>query len=351
MRQHVFFLMLVLVMISAASVNGRVLIGGSETDEPHGGAILDLASGRQNNLGLLLPNVQLTGEASEFVLVPTAEDPEKQAATGMLVYNTSYFLKGPGLYVWNGASWMPLRDPCRQSIIDDRDGNWYCTGDFGAAGTWMTQNLRYIPKEADGYFENDALANNGEKYYTYPGTGDAATRKAAWEDHEVYGLLYNWYAASGRPGTTNDNEGNADYDEIYQPIQGICPTDWHLPSDKEWSDLEKAIAADTWNESFWTAINYRGTTHGAKMKSQTYINDINPQGSSNIAAVGGFDVMLVGRVHSESNNYFGALASFWSSSSSDSDAWHRYLDTGHSGVNRSYSSRAGLFSLRCKKDN
>ncbi|MDR0412283.1 MAG: hypothetical protein LBH61_00565, partial [Dysgonamonadaceae bacterium] len=71
-----FFLMLTLVMTSAASVNAQLIIG-SATKDPHAGAILDLASGGQNNLGLLLPNVELDNDASVFTL--GSNDPSNPA--------------------------------------------------------------------------------------------------------------------------------------------------------------------------------------------------------------------------------------------------------------------------------
>ena len=40
-------------------------------------------------------------------------------------------------------------------------------------------------------------------------------------DEARYGRLYNWFAASDP--------------------RGLCPSGWHVPSDKEWTDLENAV--------------------------------------------------------------------------------------------------------------
>jgi uncharacterized protein (TIGR02145 family) len=94
-------------MTGTASVNAQVLIGSASKD-PHAGSILDLASGGQNNLGLLLPNVALTNDASAFVLGNSVDDAQKAAARGMVVYNTVYVPDGRGLYVWDGSKWLPM---------------------------------------------------------------------------------------------------------------------------------------------------------------------------------------------------------------------------------------------------
>jgi uncharacterized protein (TIGR02145 family) len=103
MRSKLFYLVLALVITGAASVNAQVIIG-SASEDPHAGAILDLASGRNSNLGLLLPNVQLGNEASAFTLGSNGSS-DLTTATGMVVYNTAYVLDGPGIYAWDGNEW------------------------------------------------------------------------------------------------------------------------------------------------------------------------------------------------------------------------------------------------------
>jgi hypothetical protein len=94
MRKNLFF-MLTLFIWSATSMNAQVTIGS--TEDPHPGAILDLQSTTQ---GLHLPLVVLTG-IGDFL--PGGGN--KNAAKGMLVYNTGSKLDGPGLYVWTGSEW------------------------------------------------------------------------------------------------------------------------------------------------------------------------------------------------------------------------------------------------------
>jgi uncharacterized protein (TIGR02145 family) len=330
--------MLPLVMTGAASVNAQVIIGSASKD-PHAGAILDLASGGQNDLGLLLPNVRLSVDATKFVLVPEGTpglETLKQTANGMIVYNAAGKPAGPGLYVWDGNLWVPINNIC-PSPVYDAEGNDYSTGWFGATGCWMTQNLRITR----GLVENT--------HYTYPGTDgeDAATRKSAWAGHEVYGLLYNWETATHRTGVTAD-ETDADYDGNYQPTRGICPSGWHIPSDKEWKELVNVIDGDPISYSSESIENQPAT----KMKSETQVNK--PTNGKSIAAIeGGFDALLTGSVNDKgASSYFGSYAIFWSNSSyAGSLARYMGLDCLDSRVSHGAYGKPTLLSVRCKKDN
>jgi uncharacterized protein (TIGR02145 family) len=355
MRLRTFFLTLALVVIGAASVNAQVIIGSASKD-PHAGSILDLASGGQNNLGLLLPNVQLNNDASTFVLVSETTDEEeaKRTATGMLVYNTVGVPDGQGLYVWNGASWMPIsKNPCPRTV-EDLEGNKYAVGNFGDAGCWMTQNLRY----KGGFVE---FAD-----YNYPGpheeTPELISNSATFDKHNEYGLLYNWATATSRSEAGSESE---DTDPPH-PYQGICPNNWHVPSDKEWNDLEEVIAQSaqgvysedgslaTWNEEFRTTVGNRGS-HGTKMKSRTAVEDAdaeyNPNGLSYVRNKNGFDVLLVGHRLLGPTYAYGTGAHFWSSTSFDDEkAWYRFLNSEAVTVSRGAIAKNYKFSVRCKKD-
>jgi hypothetical protein len=108
MTKKMKFWMLALCMLSAASTNAQVIIGGNETQEPHAGAVLDLSPFGTKQLGLLLPNVELGNTASDFALLANATTEQKSAARGMLVYNIKAVLNGIGLYVWTGTEWKVI---------------------------------------------------------------------------------------------------------------------------------------------------------------------------------------------------------------------------------------------------
>jgi hypothetical protein len=100
--RKMMFLALTLMMLSAASVNAQVRIGG-ETD-PNLSAVLDLNANNDTNsgtLGLALPRVELTST--------TSFAPLKAHVAGMTVYNTKTVGDvTPGAYYNDGAKWIRI---------------------------------------------------------------------------------------------------------------------------------------------------------------------------------------------------------------------------------------------------
>jgi hypothetical protein len=101
--KKVFFLVLTLMVLSAASVNAQVRIGGST--DPNPSALLDLNATDTTTvgkLGLALPRVKLVSTTD----VATIASP----ATGLIVYNMAAAGSGvtavrPGIYIFNGTTW------------------------------------------------------------------------------------------------------------------------------------------------------------------------------------------------------------------------------------------------------
>jgi hypothetical protein len=95
MRKTICFAFMLLLW--SVSASAQVTIGSDR--EPQAGAGLDLSG----NKGLLLPNVALSNIATDFQL--EGGEGNKTTGTGMMVYNTSSNLNGPGIYVWDGERW------------------------------------------------------------------------------------------------------------------------------------------------------------------------------------------------------------------------------------------------------
>jgi uncharacterized protein (TIGR02145 family) len=366
-KKVILWIPALILLMSATSVNAQVIIGGDGIKDPHAGAGLDLSPLGTDNLGLLLPRVELTDDAEEFALVTEATPQQKTDARGMLVYNADNdILDGKGLYIWDGAKWKavalapppPVED---YSTVIDADENTYSAAKFGDAGWWMTENLRsksYIDANTEERKPIPIKNNNtntNSPYYHYPG-GVYTSTNAPEGYKDEYGLLYTWAAATGRTGILDNEENKSDQDQH----QGICPSGWHLPSDYEWNQLEQVIAesdagvysttgAITWNVSA-TSIGYR-STHAPKMKSETPVNSYATNGTSNSRTANGFDALLVGNMYSGSASGYGTYTVFWSSSSgSSSYAWYRYLYYSDTGVDRNNDNKYLMYSVRCKKN-
>ena len=99
MMKKINFLIMSLLLLSATSLKAQVTIG--DDADAHPSAVLHLVNKDSNTKGLLLPLVELTDEATKFVLDLDENDPvqEKKDAEGMIVYNTAEVLNGPGIYV------------------------------------------------------------------------------------------------------------------------------------------------------------------------------------------------------------------------------------------------------------
>ena len=104
------------------------------------------------------------------------------------------------------------------SMMDSRDGQTYKTVTIGTQ-TWMAQNLNY--KTANSFcYESSA------------------------ENCEKYGRLYLWSAAMDSVGAWNTNGkdcGDLTRCSPTDPVRGVCPEGWHLPSNTEWETMLIAV--------------------------------------------------------------------------------------------------------------
>ncbi len=202
---------------------------------------------------------------------------------------------------------------CGDNLYDSRDGKSYKTVQIGNQ-CWMAENLNVGSRINGG----EAQTDNGtiEKYCYNNNNSNCDT----------YGGLYQWnemmdYSPSddGNPGTT----------------RGICPEGWHVPTDKEFKELEKFLGmsqAEADMENTW-----RGTPAGTKLK----------EGGSS-----GYEALLSGRVSSfGSYSVLGSYEYPWTATESGSNGWRRCLRSGDSNVGRwnTFPKSYG-FSVRCVKN-
>lgn len=105
-----------------------------------------------------------------------------------------------------------------ENLTDSRDGQTYKTVTIGSQ-TWMAQNLNY---KAANSFCYESSAENCEKY----------------------GRLYLWSAAMDSVGawSTNGKDcGDLTSCSPTDPVRGVCPEGWHLPSNTEWETMLIAV--------------------------------------------------------------------------------------------------------------
>lgn len=114
-------------------------------------------------------------------------------------------------------------DSTKGSFTDSRDGNKYNWVKIGNQ-IWMAENLKWLPEVVSPATGSMTIPY----YYVYGYSGSSVTDAKNTANYTTFGVLYNWSAAmAGSASSTSNPSG----------VQGVCPTDWHLPSDAEWTEL------------------------------------------------------------------------------------------------------------------
>jgi len=208
------------------------------------------------------------------------------------------------------------------TIISDIDGNEYGTVEIGEQ-LWMRQNLK-VAHYNDGDaiptgLDNDAWSSTTEGSYAVYGDDPL--------NAEVYGNLYNWYAV--------DDD------------RGVCPENYHVPSDEEFKQLEIYLGMD---EATADLEGWRGTNQGSMLAGteELWLDGTlklnNAFGSIEFNAIPASSRGLDGIYH----NAVGEYTYFWSSDENTNDrAWYRVIYNSYSNINRySLNKRLG-HSIRC----
>jgi len=175
---------------------------------------------------------------------------------------------------------------------------------------WLKENLN-VGTRIDG---TSAQTDNGilEKYcYNDDVAGECA----------AYGGFYQWDEAMQY--------------SVTEGTQGICPPDWHVPSDAEQNVLDQYLT-----DSDQTCDAERSGWDCASAGTKLLTG-----GTSD------WEGLLSGfRYTDGSFNDQGTYTYFWSSSVSAPEAWERDFDVAEPTVSRSAASKEFGFSVRCLRD-
>jgi uncharacterized protein (TIGR02145 family) len=302
---------------------------GIGTTMPDASAALDITS---TTAGLLPPRMST---AERNVINSGAP------AVGLTIYNTDVKC----LEFWNGSAWVCMFDNTSTGIIPENAtcasatisatpctsgeiasginggirGNKYANGANGTYSVveiggqcWMQESIDVNPTESPTWVNSSDVGWYGYYNDNYQAAGE--------------GTLLQWSAAMN--GATTER------------AQGVCPTDWHIPSDCEWMYLENSLGM-TIAEQQGTGWRNSGTV-GSKLSTLT----ANGTNSS------GFTALLAGyRITNGTFSIRGTYGAWWSSSeSSASNALYRSLISSQAGVFRYSYNKDNGFSVRCLKD-
>ena len=217
----------------------------------------------------------------------------------------------------------PFKD-CGDLFYDTRNEQFYNTVLIGEQ-CWMAENLN-IGERIDG--SENMEDNDMIEKYCYDNEP---------ANCDIYGGLYQW------------NE-IMEYDTL-PGVQGICPDDWHIPTDDEWEILEGTVDSQfPFGDPEWDQEDWRGYDAGLNLKSIFgWYNGGNGSGLYNFEALpGGY------RINSTSS--FGDIemnGNWWSSSekiSANSNAFKRKLNYNADSIGRFDNNKGHGFSVRCIND-
>ena len=233
------------------------------------------------------------------------------------------------------------------SIVDSRDGQVYKTVKIGDQ-VWMAQNLNYSDSVKTPSLKGSSWCYGGmydwpDEYKEYEGLmyfeGEMIDACA------VAGRLYTWAAAIDSVSLVNDPKNPLDCGmgkdcrfELPEPIRGICPEGFHLPTDDEWNVLfTKTGGKDNSGKALKSQMGW---------KNSGYVG----VGGNGTDAYG-FTAMAVGGRENESFDDYGVYAFFWSASEGGSDtAYRNRLGNGYDASALYAYSKANGYSVRCLKD-
>jgi uncharacterized protein (TIGR02145 family) len=255
-------------------------------------------------------------------------------AEGLMLYNTD--LKR--IFWYNGASWTDMSGgeifhPCPDQPVVQYEGQTYHTVQIGEQ-CWLRENLNY------GDMADSRPLGDHEKYCYDNDTSNC----------EIYGGLYEWDAAMMW------NVGP----------QGICPSNFHIPSDEEWKILEGTLDTQSGVGSpEWDLNGWRGYDAGGKMKTSGVVEantglwNMPNTGATNES---GFTVLPGGYLNAPPpmgprdiwvNGFagIGEGAVFWSSTDDGDDrAYIRSLAADQASVHRISELKGEAASVRCLRD-
>ncbi len=308
MKNHLLIMAILAIFLSITfQLSAQVGINTDGT-QPDPSAGLDV---KFNNKGFLPPRLSLSQ-------IQTISNP----ANGLQVFCTTdskmyIFISVANLWkeVAYGTGTIVIPFSCGNPITDNRDGKSYNTIQIGTQ-CWFKENLNIGSIIAGS---QQQINNSVIEKYCYNDIESNCT---------IYGGLYQWNEMMQYLNT----EG----------VQGICPTDWHIPTDAEWTTIITFLGGES--------------VAGGKMKSTGTIEAgtglwSNPNtGATNVS---GFTAVPAGyRVLGGAFDYFSRTDYWWSSSVESfwDNVWCRYVLYSTSETLKYDQSKNNGYSVRCLKN-
>lgn len=191
----------------------------------------------------------------------------------------------------------------------DSDNNHYAIVEIGDQ-VWMAENLAYLPSVSP----SSEGSLNVPFYYVNGYQGNNVEEAKSIENYHIYGVLYNWPAAID-----------------------VCPSDWHLPSDGEWSVLTDYVGGF---DVAGGKLKETGTSHWENPNT----NATNEVGFTSLPGGDrGFQYGVFGEP--------GTYGVWWTALEESSNyAWYRFMANDENDVSRNNYVKTEGYSVRCVKN-
>jgi uncharacterized protein (TIGR02145 family) len=296
------------------------------------------------------------------------------------------------------------------TLVDERDGNNYTVVKMPDGKWWMAQNLNYQgTTQGSGTFSlhwNQYCNQANDQPFTTGGAGTlaigsfwcpagtdgakATVSSANRAGCTLYGAFYSWetammvdgmwsdeahssstYAEPTGEYATNTTSGNTNNNARGVTKRGICPPNWHVPTDAEWGNmfnLSGTKGTDYHNGyNTWLGINNDAGETSPRLKATCTcpsnnsgcVNDTknNWLYSTTSAHRGtdvyGFRAVPAGHLNEDGNAYWnrGHYALWYTSSATDnSNAIYYMISSNSTTLSRSIKHRSNGDSVRCVRD-
>lgn len=209
--------------------------------------------------------------------------------------------------------------PCGEYKVRDHEGNTYTTVQVGTQ-CWMGQNLR------TKYKPDGTCINGGSPPCRDASSADDSLGRACPQNNEAncptYGALY--LQATAKNGGSSD------------PMRGICPVGWHLPSVAELETMEQYLA-DPGQSCKPSRSNgtFDCLTAGTKLK---------------VGGSTGMEVYFAGYRTNAIPAVFGYFPTSGTYIWSSTNLWTRFINAASAGIARTAVGATVSASVRCIKD-
>jgi uncharacterized protein (TIGR02145 family) len=243
-------------------------------------------------------------------------------------------IQGDGPSRSSSSSSRPLSSSSSNPHFSDK-GNNIANYEIKEIGEqwWMAENLNYnVP---------------GSKCYAEGISGVSADSIA--KNCEKYGRLYDWATTMDLPSKCNSVRTSRDPECATNTPhhRGVCPANWHIPSNAEWDQLFRYT-----DGNISTNSPYASPTAGWHLKATSGWNNHSGEQSGNGEDAFGFAALPSGRgIYLGLFYEAGSAGYWWSSSEYTSSTTHsRSMNNSIDYGSWTEDRKSDLFSVRCVRD-